>query len=1196
VTCPGCGSAVSDQAKFCAECGTRLASQCPSCGTKAAPTAKFCAECGTSLTPELAAPPVRPEQANAILPTQAAGPGAAPAAATETVSGPVAERRLVSVLFADLVGFTTLSESRDAEEVRELLTRYFDTCTMVIRRYGGTVEKFIGDAVMAVWGAPVANEDDAERAVRAALDLVSAVALLGEESGAAGLAARAGVLTGEAAVTLGAQGQGMIAGDLVNTASRIQSAAPPGGVLVGEATRFASQAAVVYENAGQHNLKGKAEPVPLFRALRVVSMRSGGSRATGLEGPFVGRDHELRTVRDLMHAVADRRSTHLLSITGIAGIGKSRLSWELEKYVDGLVETFWWHRGRCLAYGEGVTFSALADMVRMRALIAEGEDSQTAGTKLAEALAEHVPDETERRWVEPRLRQLLGLPAATTGSQEDLFAAWRLFLERMAGTAPVVLVFEDMQWADSGLLDFIEYVVEWSRDHPIYVVTLARPELLERRSDWAASRRNVSSLYLDPLPDTAMRDLLAGLVPGLPDEVTEQVLARAGGVPLYAVETVRMLLDKGLLAEADGQYLLTGEPGELEVPDTLHALVAARLDGLGAVERRLLGDAAVLGKTFTEPALVAVSGESAEVVQEALDKLRRREILEHARDPRSPERGQLGFVQDLLQLVAYETLSRRDRLDKHLAVAAYLERASGAEGDVIEVVASHYIDALALMPDDEQAAGLKDRARTMLVQAGDRIAALGSWTDARRLYARAVPLADQPGIASEVHERAGRAALAAGDLVAARGHYERAIADLTDVGDGVGVARVTAMLAEVDLGENRMSDAAELLQQALTVLGPEQTVSREVAALSAQLARTLQLAGRPRPEVEPHLERALFGAEALGDSETLSHALNTRSMLLSGEGRWTEGRAILALALDVALAGDHHAAALRAYNNLSVLQIDQADFAGESASVKAALDLARKVGDRLWEGVFYYGRLGALGWTGQWDEAITRGEELITELADRPGAENELLDLVPIYLARGDLAAAERVLGVVNAAGPDERAEGLIGRLARQAQVLRARAELPASVAAAREAWQLVRAGARGLNIATPELFESLLANGKLEELAGVLAELAAEPPGRRLPLPEAHRLRFEGLLAAARGDEPTGLETAALEFRTIGTPFPLAVTLLEYAEWLVEAERTGDAEPLLREAEEIFTRLKATPWLERVTQAERQLAPAAAQ
>src|SRR6202140_3846735 len=308
----------------------------------------------------------------------AAGPVASP----DVIETSSAERRLVSVLFADLVGFTALAEKRDAEEVRELLTRYFDTCRSVVGRYGGVVEKFIGDAVMAVWGAPAAHEDDAERAVRASLDLIEAVSALGGEIGELGLQARAGVLTGSAAVTVGADTQGMVAGDLVNTASRIQAEAQPGTVLVGEATRGATEAAVVYEDTGEHSLRGKAEPIRLWRALRVVAMRGGAQKSEGLEAPFVGRDRELRLIKDLFHASAEQSKAHLVSIVGIAGIGKSGLGWEFFKYLDGIAGLVYTHRRRCLAYGEGVPYWGVAEMVRMRAGITEAEEPGSAREKL----------------------------------------------------------------------------------------------------------------------------------------------------------------------------------------------------------------------------------------------------------------------------------------------------------------------------------------------------------------------------------------------------------------------------------------------------------------------------------------------------------------------------------------------------------------------------------------------------------------------------------------------------------------------------------------------------------------------------------------------------------------------------------------------------------------------------------------------
>ena len=384
----------------------------------------------------------------------------------------------------------------------------------------------------------------------------------------------------------------------------------------------------------------------------------------------------------------------MVSVVGIAGIGKSRLSWEFEKYADGLAGDLWWHRGRCLSYGEGVAYWALAEMVRMRCDIAEDEDAASAREKLGTAVEEYIPDPEERRWVEPRLAHLLGLEEGAAGDQENLFSAWRILFERLAQQGPVVLVFEDMQWADAGLLDFIEYLLEWSRSHPLFVLALARPELADKRPSWGAGKRSFTSLYLEPLSAQAMDELLSGLVPGLSQDIRARILERAEGVPLYAVETVRMLLDRGLLAREGNVYRPTGPVETLEVPETLHALVAARLDSLTTDERRLVQNASVLGKTFTKAGLTALTGGLDEELEPLLASLLRKEIVSIQADPRSPERGQYAFLQDIVKLVAYETIAKRDRKAKHLAAAQFLMSTSGAEEDEIaEVVAAHYLDA-----------------------------------------------------------------------------------------------------------------------------------------------------------------------------------------------------------------------------------------------------------------------------------------------------------------------------------------------------------------------------------------------------------------------------------------------------------------------------------------------------------------------
>ncbi len=441
---------------------------------------------------------------------------------------------MCSVLFCDLVGFTPLSESRDPEAVRELLSRYFDVARTVIGRHGGTVEKFIGDAVMAVWGTPAAAEGDAERAVRAALGLVGAVSELEAETGLPDLAARAGVVTGEVAVTIGAVGEGMVAGDAVNTAARVQAVAQPGAVLVDSGTQRLAGSAIGFADAGSHRLKGKAGPEQLWRATRVLSAVGGAQRVDGLEAPLIGRDAELRTVRELFHAAADRKVPRLMLVSGPAGVGKSRLGWEFEKYIDGLATEVWWHRGRCLSYGEGVAFWALAEIVRQRLGIAEEDPAETAAAKLREGLDRFVPDPGERAFAGLRLGRLLGVTFAGDGAasltREELFAGWRLFFERLAAEGPLVLLVEDAQYADAGLLDFLDHLIDWSRDLPVYVLVFARPELHQARPGFGAGR-NRTTLTLDPLDPASMDQLVDALVPGMPAAARRAVTTQAQGIP-----------------------------------------------------------------------------------------------------------------------------------------------------------------------------------------------------------------------------------------------------------------------------------------------------------------------------------------------------------------------------------------------------------------------------------------------------------------------------------------------------------------------------------------------------------------------------------------------------------------------------------------------------------------------------------------
>jgi class 3 adenylate cyclase/tetratricopeptide (TPR) repeat protein len=1151
VVCSSCGSGNEPGRKFCGECGSTLAQACPSCGTPNAPAVKFCGECGTALAP------------------------AAPVVVTPLA--PAAERRLVSVLFADLVGFTTLSESRDAEEVRELLSRYFDTCRRLIELYGGTVEKFIGDAVMAVWGTPTATEDDAERAVRAALDLVAAVSALGDEIGAAELQARVGVLTGEAAVTIGAEGQGMVAGDLVNTAARIQSTATPGSVLVGDATRRASEPAIVYEDAGAHELRGKEEPAQLFRALRVVSGRQGALKSTGLEPPFTGRDRELRLVKELFHASAEERTAHLVSAMGIAGIGKSRLAWEFYKYFDGLVDNVYWHRGRCLAYGEGVTYWALADMVRMRCRVSEDDDDSTARSKLEATLSEHLLDADERAFVEPHLASLLGIAEEQSSHERhDLFAAWRLFFERLANTYPTVLVFEDMQWADASLLDFVEYLLEWSRSSPLFVLTLARPELLDKHANWGAGHRNFTSLHLGPLSEDAMTELLDGFVPGLPEELREQILARAEGVPLYAVETVRMLLDRGLLVQEGSIYRPTGEIPSLEVPETLHGLVASRLDGLPAEERRLLQDAAVLGKTFTREGLAAVGRLAETDLDPLLASLARKEILGVQADPTSPEHGQYGFLQDLVRHVAYETLSRKERRARHLAAAAYLADAFASEDEIAEVVASHYVDAYTALPDAEDARKVKAKACDALVRAGDRAASLGAAGEALRYLTHAAELTEEPLERAALLDRAGWLGVYAPDYDEAARLLGESIALFEARGDHRSAARVSGRLATVESYQDRWEEAIARAEAAFETLQRFEP-GVELAELAARLGSGYRFIGEAQKALDMS-ELAIELAESLGSVEVLVRALSAKSLAI--EGRRPEE----ALALrkhQLALAREHDLPELEgnALFNLSDLCFGRDRYEEALSYLADALAVVRRRGARAHEWSVIAETTYPLFMLGRWDEAVAAFAEVPEDRLLDALTTSFLSSIPEIRIYRGDVPGAGSILALYVAHGESPDLQDKTGYDAAAAAVARAEGRFADALRVGSAATDVARtAGESNQSIkqAIVEAIEAAIALGDREKAEELVSSIEAVPPGLRAPYLSAQALRFRARLAASDDIAVESFEAAASGFRDLGVVFWLAVTLVEHC------ELTRDSS-LLDEAREIFELLGATPWLERL-------------
>ncbi|HUZ39930.1 MAG TPA: adenylate/guanylate cyclase domain-containing protein [Acidimicrobiales bacterium] len=1085
----------------------------------------------------------------------------------------VAERRLCSVLFVDLVGFTPYAEQQDPESVRELLTQYFDRAQSIIESYGGTIEKFIGDAVMAVWGAPVANEDDAERAVRAGLDVIASVSDLGEVTGNSGLRARGGVATGEVAITIGKVSEGMVLGDTVNSASRVQSVAEPGTVFVDESTWRAASGAIAFEEVGTLELKGKAVTINAWRALRVVAQRKGLGRAERLEPPFVGREEEIRLIKDLLHATAREKRARLVSVTGIPGIGKSRLAWEFLKYVDGLADNVYWHEGRSRAYGEGITFGALGEIVRMRAGILEVEDATSSLAKLQECLTEFVRDDEERLWILPHLAHLLGLADAPSSNRDEIFSAWRMFFERIAEQGLTVLIFEDLQWADAGLIDFVESILEWSKGCSILIVTLARPELIDRRPSWGAGLRNFTSLHLEPLSASSMNELLNGFVHGLPSEVADRVLQRAEGVPLYAVETIRMLVDRGVIVQVEDGYEVQAELGTLEIPETLHALIASRLDSLTPRQRALLQDAGIVGSTFSIESLRVVSDESAEELEIELRDLVRKEYVFADNDPRSPERGQFGFVQGVIREVAVGTLARRDRQAKHAAVARYVE--SLGEEELAGVIASHYIEAYRASPDESGNEELLPKALEWLDRAGQRALSLGSPDQAAVMFDQAIDLAPDDDAMAPLLERASKAATH-------RQHYESAVEYLYNAidiyhaqGDLVSWGLCVSELCHPLMASGRAEELIELSERAFELVGEDETRVR--AKLSLSIAMALGHGTEVERAVE-WCEIALRLAEELDDDALLAGALGTRSLALFTMGRHREAvmlaRGMASIADD---AGELFEQA-RARTGLSLYMLPD-NPRGMVEVANEAVELARRAGTRGLEITNMLNITETSLYLGLWDEGFAMVEEL--HRRELPQWHREwLAGLEAVFAALGgDTARADELLAIGSESG-DRSLASLTTRLTMVAFVALAKGELDDAL---REANRAVDLDPMGINCAAALgiAARAALWMGNLDELRGVFAAMH-KIRGRAMA---AQRRTAEAGIAALEGRfaESADIYLDAIEqWRAVESVLDLALCELDLTLVLGKDHEEATA---AKEARDIFVQIGAHVFVQRLAE-----------
>jgi len=1093
---------------------------CPRCGRENAEDARFCSSCGSSLVRE----PSREE------------------------------RKVVSVLFADLVGFTSRAEQLDPEDVRAVLAPYHARLREELERYGGTVEKFIGDAVMALFGAPVAHEDDAERAVRAALSVRDWA-----REGKGELGIRIAVATGEALVALGArplEGEGMASGDVVNTASRLQSAAPVGGVLVDETTYRATRNMIEFRAAEPVEAKGKAEPVRVWEALEARS-RFGIDIAERRRAPLIGRKRELDALVAALDRAREERTPQLVTLVGVPGIGKSRLVFELFRTVEADSELIYWRQGRSLPYGEGVSFWALGEMVKAHAGILDTDSAEDTERKLRRAIESDLGQVKDAAWVEGHLRPLLGLAEdakAHGDHRAESFAAWRRFFEALAERRPLVLVFEDLHWADEGLLDFVDHLVDWAVGVPILVACTARPELLSLRSGWGGGKSNAVTLSLSPLSDDETARLVAALLERsvLPAETQATLLQRAGGNPLYAEEFVRMAADRDLV---------NGD-GELPLPESVQGIVAARLDSLPGPEKTLLQDAAVIGKVFWLGAAAEIGGVGRARAEELLHRLERKEFVRRERRSSVADETEYAFGHLLVLDVAYGQIPRGRRVQKHRLAAGWIE-ALGRSEDHAEMLAHHYLAALELArASGADTVALTERARLALREAGDRASRLGAFPAAERFYAAALDLwpqddPDRPALLLTFGRVLSQTEISGREEV-----LTEARDGLLEAGD-VAAAEAEVMLGLVFQRRGRRQDAFEHYARA-EALAEDLEPSASKAYVISNVSRFLMLAG----EAEHAIRLGTVALEMATDlelDELRAHALNNigTARTMNGDLRGLdELEESVAISLEI-----NSSESVRAYTNLGSTLAGLGELERSFAMQAEARRLAKRFGlgemarkveaERAWE---LYVR-------GHWDEALALADELIADFEQKPGFMEVVCRSVRgcMRLAVADLEGARA----------DARRAIEVARRGKDPQIVQPALALGARV------YSLTEPGRAN------DLVDELLAEGRSTE-SGVPAEWLPNLAAALVTLDRTD----EGLEAAARVSVRTPWLEAAIALGTgnfqhaaeiyaeIGDKPEEAYARVRLAKALVAEERRAEADAELKRALAFWRSVGATAYV----------------